>query len=222
MEAASDTFAQWLAQARIAESALTIEQRSLLHGAFRFRQRQGCDYFSNRLLSHFLLHCDAGLKVAQIARLLDMHRVTASRQQGLSSKEAIQAAQHRLAGRAYGKLLPRYAGPIAEFLCTHAEATRYDLLEYIQRIFGVHVSKVALSKYLKKYGLDRASLAAAASASRTEPAAAAPAAAEASRPPVRVPAATAALPSSPVPWPAPPFSSGARSMRVPSCSCPKP
>lgn len=225
MEAATDTFAQWLAQAQISEAALTIEQRSLLHATFRFRQCQGSDYFSTRLLSHFLLHCDAGLKVAQIARLLDINRVTASRQQGLSSKEAIQAAHHRLAGRAYGKLLPRYAGPIAEFLCSHPEATRYDLLEYIQRLFGVRVSKVALSKYLKKYGLDRASLEAAASASWTEPAAAAsaaPAADDPSQPLASVPAATAAFANAALPLPAPPFSLGARSMRGLSCSCPKP
>jgi transposase len=224
MEATTNTCSQWLAQAHISEAALTIEQRSLLQAAFRFRQRQGSDYFSTRLLSHFLLHSGAGLKVAQIARLLDMNRVTASRQQGLSSKEAIQAAHHRLAGRAYGKLLPRYAGPIAEFLCTHPEATRYDLLEYIQRIFGVRVSKVALSKYLKKYGLDRASLEAAASASWTELAAAStvPASDDPSGPLARVPATTAALPKAALPLPAPPFSSGARSMRGPSSFCPKP
>jgi transposase len=211
MDTATATFAQWLAKAQVSAAALTIEQRGLLQAAFRFRQRQGADYFSTRLLSHFLLHCDAGLKVAQIARLLGLSRVTASRQQGVSSKEAVQAAQHRLAGRPYGKLLPRYAGPIAEFLCTHPEATRYDLLAYIQQIFGVPVSTVALSKFLKKYGLDRASLQAAATAARAEP------------PPAAAPAPpAAATPWLPVPLPAPPFSSGARSMPVPSCSCRRP
>ena len=51
-------------------------------------------------------------------------RPTASHQQGVSSKEASQAAHHRMAGRPHGKLLPRYAGPIAEFMLTHADATR--------------------------------------------------------------------------------------------------
>jgi hypothetical protein len=41
----------------------------LLQHAFVFRQRRGDDYYSSRLLSHFLLHCGCGLKVAQIARL---------------------------------------------------------------------------------------------------------------------------------------------------------
>src|SRR5437870_3297965 len=81
---------------------------------------------STRVLSHFLLHCGLGLKVAQIARLVGISRPTASRPQGLSSKEAIQQARHRLDGRPYGKLLPRYAGPIAQFLCTHSQSTRYD------------------------------------------------------------------------------------------------
>jgi hypothetical protein len=221
MDVSTDTFLQWLAQAQISVGSLTTEQKSLLQYVFRFREQQGGDYYCQRLLSHFLLHCGSGLKVAQIARLLGMNRVTASRQQGLSSKEAIQAAHHRLAGRAYGKLLPRYAGPIAEFVCTHPEATRYDLLAYIQQIFGVHVSTVALSKYLKKYGLDRASLQAAAAVAQTEPGPAATPAprVEATPSPATDPAALAGWP---VPQPAPPFSSDARSMRAPSCSCPKP
>src|SRR6266478_96868 len=104
MEASTVTFTQWLDRAHIAEAALTPEQRGLLEGAFHFRQQQGGDYYATRLLSHFLLHSNSGLKVAQIARLLGLCRTTASRQQGLSSKEALQAAQHRMAGRPYGKL----------------------------------------------------------------------------------------------------------------------
>jgi hypothetical protein len=224
MNAATTPYAQWLAQAQISRDSLTGEQHSLLQYVFRCRQQQGTDYYPTRLLSHFLLHCEAGLKVAQIARLLGINRVTASRQQGLSAKEAIQAAHHRLAGRAYGKLLPRYAGPIAEYLCTHPAATRYDLLAYIQQIFGVHVSTVALSKFLKKYGLDRASLQAATTLALTEPAPAPAPRAEATpaRPPGPGLAVTAALPGAPVPLPAPPFSSGARSTRGPSYCYPKP
>ena len=116
------TFSSWLAQAQIAEQRLTPEQRGLLQAAFAFCQRCGDDYYSCRLLSHFLLHCQSGLKVAQIARLVGFRRPSTSHQQGLSSKEAIQAAHHRMAGRPHGKLLPRYAGPIAEFMLTHADA----------------------------------------------------------------------------------------------------
>src|SRR6266446_6921271 len=143
MSATDGAFAQWLCQAQIAERRLTAEQRGLLQFTFAFRERCGDDYYSNRLLSHFLLHCDCGLKVAQIARLVGISRPTASHQQGISSKEAIQAAHHRMAGRPHGKLLPRYAGPIAEFILTHADATRYDLLDFIERIWGVRVSTVA-------------------------------------------------------------------------------
>src|SRR5437016_10087431 len=119
MTATEDTCAQWLSQAQITEERLTTEQQGLLQAAFAFRQRCGDDYYSTRLLSHFLLHCDSGLKVAQIARLTHISRPTASRQQGLSSKEAIRQAHHRMDGRPYGKLLPRYAGPIAHFLHSH-------------------------------------------------------------------------------------------------------
>jgi len=78
MTATDGAFAQWLSQAQIAENRLTAEQRDLLQYVFAFRQRCGDDYYSSRLLSHFLLHCNSGLKVAQIARLVGISRPTAS------------------------------------------------------------------------------------------------------------------------------------------------
>jgi transposase len=205
---ATDAFpyAHWLAQAQITADRLTAEQRGLLQAAYAFRQRSGDDYYSSRLLSHFLLHCDSGLKVAQIARLVGISRPTASHQQGLSSKEAIQAAHHRLAGRPHGKLLPRYAGPIAEFILTHPDATRYDVLDFIQRTWDVHVSTVALHHFCKKFGLDRATRAAA----TTPKPSAAPAVAA-------LPPSGVVAPRQPVPLPPPPFSSPRPSSRAPSC-----
>jgi hypothetical protein len=209
MNATDGAFAQWLCRARIVEQRLTAEQRGVLQHAFAFRQRCGDDYYSSRLLSHFLLHCDCGLKVAQIARLVGISRPTASHQQGVSSKEAIQAAHHRMAGRAHGKLLPRYAGPIAEFILTHADATRYDILDFIQRTWGVRVSTVALHHFIKKYVLDRATRAEARSAQPN---------------PERTPAASrgvetvsAVPPGQPVPLPPPPFSRHGRNTRGRSC-----
>src|SRR6202011_3399258 len=150
------SFACWVEDAHLSEPTLPPEQHALLQNAFRFRQHCGRDYYTTRLLSHFLLHCHSGLKVAQIARLLGMHRATASQQQGLSSKEVIQAAHHRLAGRSHGKLLPRFAGPIARFLHEQPDATRWDLLDFVQRTWGVSASRMALYRFLKRYGLDRA------------------------------------------------------------------
>jgi hypothetical protein len=202
MTATDGPCAQWLAQAQIAVHRLTAEQRGLLQAAFAFRQCCGDDYYSSRLLSHFLLHCDSGLKVAHIARLVGISRPTASHQQGVSSKEAIQAAHHRLAGRPHGKLLPRYAGPIAEFILTHPDATRYDVLDFIQRTWDVHVSTVALHHFCKKFGLDRATRAAAA----------------ASQPNVAPSASCGVTPlPQPVPLPPPPFWPPRPSTRARSC-----
>jgi hypothetical protein len=212
MTATDGAFAQWLAQAQVAEARLSAEQGGLLQAAFAFRQRCGSDYYSSRLLSHFLLHCGSGLKVAQIARLVGFSRPTASHQQGVSSKETIQSAHHRMAGRPYGKLLPRFAGPIAEFILTHADASRYDILDFIERTWGVRVSTVALHHFCKKFGLDRATRAEAitprsdANATPAEP-----------RLRETVPAVPLAPPSQPVPLPPPPFSRRGRNMRARSC-----
>jgi transposase len=206
MSATDGAVARWLCQAQIAEDRLTAEQRGLLRGAFAFRQRCGDDYYSSRLLSHFLLHCDCGLKVAQIARLVGVSRPTASRQQGVSSKEAVQAAHHRMAGRPHGKLLPRYAGPIAEFILTHADATRYDILDFIESTWGVRVSTVALHHFCKKFGLDRAA--------RAE---ATPPRPRAETTPAQPCSVETVPPSQPVPPPPPPFSRRQRNTRGRSC-----
>jgi hypothetical protein len=148
------TMTGWLQDSDVSEATLTGPQQALLQAAFHFLEHRGRDYYSVRLLSHVLLHCGSGLKVAPIARLLGISRSAASAQQGLSSKEVVQAAHHRLAGRSHGKLLPRFAGPIAHFLHEHPHATRWDVLDFIQRTWGVSVSRVALHRFLKKYGLD--------------------------------------------------------------------
>jgi hypothetical protein len=207
------TFAQWLSQADVVAERLTVAQTTVLQAAFHYRQQVGTDYYSTRVLSHVLLHCGCGVPVAQLARLLVISRPTASRQQGVASKEVIQSAHHRMAGRPHGKLLPRYAGPIAEFVLSHADASRFDTLEFIERTWGVRVSTVALHHFLKKYGLDRASRAAAitSSAAATEPAMSPPAPGVAAEPPAALP------PRQPVPLPAPPFSSRRRNTRGRSC-----
>jgi transposase len=203
MAIGDDAFLLWLTQADVSADGLTFEQTAVLQGAFCFRERVGVDYYSTRLLSHFLLHCGSGLKIAQIARLVGISRPTASHQQGISSKEAIQAAHHRMAGRPHGKLLPRYAGPIAEFILSHADASRYGVLDFIERTWGVRVSTVALHHFCKKFGLDRAT--------RAEATAPRP---SADRPPAEP---LSVRPSQPVPLPPPPFSRRRRNTRGPSC-----
>jgi hypothetical protein len=191
------TFSDWLDSAGLCEERLSGEQLGILRAGHRFRQAQGSDYYSTRLLSHFLLHAATGLKVAQIARLLGISRPTASRQQNLSSKQAIQQAHHRLDGRPYGKLLPRYAGAIAAFLVQSPDASRADLIDFVQATFAVRVSRIALYKFLKKYGLDDI----------PTPATTEPAVTAASSPqPPEQPAATTPSALVPVPPSLPPFS----------------
>lgn len=207
-------FAAWLSRAGLRESTLTADQVGVLKAVYHFRQTCGDDYYSTRILSHFLLHAQTGLKVAQIARLLKLSRPTASRQQGVSSKETVQSAHQRMASRPHGKLRPRYAGPIAEFLFAHPQASRYDVLDFIESTWKVRVSTVALHRFLKKFGLDRASR----NAAQPTSGASATAAAASSLPaePLTIVA------GQPVPEPAPPFSSPPRTTRVPSCCCPRP
>ena len=209
MAIATEDFAAWIEQADIPTSRLTTEVVALLRAVFRFRQEQGTDYFSTRLLGHFLLNCDSNLKVAHIARLLGISRPTASSQQHHSSKEVIQQAHHRLRGRPYGKLLPRYAGAIAAFLVKHPGASRADLSDFVQATFGVRVSRIALYHFLKKYGLDDIP-----SAATLEPAVTVTSLSQPAEQPAAATAPSALVPVTPSP---PPFSTHARNTPAPSC-----
>jgi transposase len=151
-------FEQWLRGAKVPPERLSDQQRAILHAAFQFLQPGNGDYSSSRIAGYFLLRCNVGLKVAQIARLVGISTRSASRHRKLSARQVVQQIQHRFNGRPYGKLLPRHAGSIAEFLFAHPEATRDDLLDFIVRTWKFRVSKVALWEFLKKYGLDRTSL----------------------------------------------------------------
>jgi hypothetical protein len=211
-------FASWVDKADIPHCRLTAEVEVLLQAVFRFRQLQGSDYFSTRLLCHFLLHCGCGLKVAQIARLLGISRPTASTQQGMSSKEVICQAHQRLRGRPYGKLLPRFAGAIAGFLVEHQDASRADLLDFIDSTFAVRVSRIALYRFLKKFGLDH--LPGPAQTLTVGGVAEATATSAPATSPVDSAMAPADLPGPillPAPVPTPPFSSPGRSTPAPSC-----
>ena len=209
----ADPFATWLQQAGISPQRLTPQQNALLQAAFAFRQNQGDDYYANRLLGHFLLHCHSGLKVAHIARLVGCSRQTASQQQALSAKEAIRQARHRMDGRPYGKLLPRFAGPIAQYLFAHPRASRGDLLDFIDDTFGVRVSRIALYHFLKKYGLDQVP-------NPAETTAVCSADESFTLPLVLPSGGVPELPAGrPLPSPPPPFSPRGRSTPAPSSSC---
>ena len=160
------TFCEWVSKAGIAPQKLTPKQIGVLEGGYHFLEECGRDYYSLRALEHFLLHAGVGLKVAQIARLVEVSRPTASEHQRLSTKQVVQAAHHRMAGRSHGKLLPRYAarGPIAQFLLSHPHASRLDILDFIEETWQVRVSRIALWHFMKKYGLDAAERAAAGAA----------------------------------------------------------
>jgi transposase len=230
------SFATWLEKAHVSQQHLSAAQLQMLQMAFQFRQRCGCDYYSSRLLSHVLLHCDSGLKVAQIGRLLGISRSAASAQQGLSSKEVVQAAHHRLTGRKRGKLLPRFAGPIAQFLHEHPDGTRWDLVDFIQRTWGVSVSRMALHRFLKKYGLNCARrldvepASAAAAGDRdssdgvTERGSAPPTTTAAVVPDTVVPPTASGPPATGALVPRPPadFFLQLPTTPAPSCSCPRP
>jgi hypothetical protein len=63
--------------------------------------------------------------------VLTLSRPTSSRRHGLSAKEAICEAHDRMNDRRYGKLLPRYAGAVAQFLFAQPDASRADLTDFI-------------------------------------------------------------------------------------------
>lgn len=152
------SFESWLEKARLRQERLNDRQLAVLEAAFRFLKHGGHDYASRRIVEHFLLHAEVGLKVAQVARLVDLNRCTSSRHRRCSSSQVVQSIHNRQAGKFPGKLLPRYAGPVAQFLLEHPQATRNEVLDFLEGRWQVRPGYRALDNFLRKYGLDRGSL----------------------------------------------------------------
>ena len=152
------SFEAWLEQAGLERKRLSAHQLAVLEAAFRFLERGGHDYASRRIVEHFLLHAEIGLKVAQIARLVGLDRCTSSRHRPCSSSQVVEAIHNRQAGKFPGKLLPRYAGPVAQFLVEHPTATRDEVLDFLEQGWQIRPGYRALDNFLRKYGLDRRSL----------------------------------------------------------------
>jgi hypothetical protein len=187
MSTEGSSFEMWLEKGRLRRERLNDRQQAVLEAAFRFLEHGGHDYASRRFVEHFLLHAAVGLKVAQVARLVDLDRCTSSRHRPCSSSQVAQAIHNRQAGKFPGKLLPRYAGPVAQFLLEHPAAPRDEVLDFLERCWQIRPGYRALDNFLRKYGLDRGSLDASRSPAppaleRVEPAAAP----EASLPALRV------------------------------------
>jgi len=155
MDATDGAFAQWLSQAQIAEHRLTAEQRGLLLSAFAFR------------------HTAATIIIPAVCSVISCSTATPDSKSPRSLAWSASAGRrHRINRRlvqgsgpggapphgrpAHGKLTAALSGPIAEFILTHADATRYDVLDFIERTWGFRVSTVALHHFCKKFGLDRA------------------------------------------------------------------
>jgi hypothetical protein len=169
------SFESWLERARLRRERLDAHQISVLEAAFRFLEHGGHDYASRRLVEHFLLHAELGLKVAQVARLVGLDRCTSSRHRPCSSSQVVQAIHNRQAGKFPGKLLPRYAGPVAQFLLEHPKATRDEVLGFLERRWQIRPGYRALDNFLRKYGLDRRSFDDSASPARSDDAPSTPA-----------------------------------------------
>jgi hypothetical protein len=151
------SFEAWLEKAGLQAERLSDEQLAVLKAAFRFLEQGGHDYASRRLMEHFLLHSEVGLKVAQVARLVGLDRCTSSRHRPCSSSQVVQSIHNRQAGKFPGKLLARYAGPIAQFLLEHPQATRHEVIDFLERRWQIRPGYRALDNFLRKYGLDRRS-----------------------------------------------------------------
>jgi hypothetical protein len=158
MSGDGSSFESWLEKGRLGYERLNDRQLAVLEAAFRFLEHGGHDYASRRIVEHFLLHAEVGLKVAQVARLVELHRCTSSRHRRCSSSQVVQSIHNRQAGKFPGKLLPRYAGPVAQFLVEHPEATRDEVMDFLERRWEGRPGYRALDNFLRKYGLDRGSL----------------------------------------------------------------
>ena len=90
------SFEGWLKRARLRRERLKAHQISVLEAAFRFLEHGSHDYASRRLVEHFLMHAELGLKVAQVARLVGLDRCSFDDSASSSPPEAAPSAPEHI------------------------------------------------------------------------------------------------------------------------------
>ncbi|XYI01408.1 hypothetical protein ACMHYB_17325 [Sorangium sp. So ce1128] len=152
-EPPEDAWACWsLEHAGLLQRA-TGAQRVLLEAAVRFVAATGGQPIVLRAAAFFLLHAGMGLTPAQVGAAVGRTDRAMRLVQALSAQELLESVWAELGRHRQPKLHAEHAGPIAKYLVDHPRCKQAEVVEFIEREFGIQVDPLTLRRFFKAYGL---------------------------------------------------------------------
>jgi transposase len=105
------------------------------------------------MVAYLLSHCGLGLSSAVIGAVVGTTDRAVRQGRQVDPKEFWKRLQQARRGHAPAKLQREQVGPVARFLADHPRCSVAELLDFIHRSFGVHMDRLTLRRFLKRYGL---------------------------------------------------------------------
>lgn len=106
-----------------------------------------------RVVAYLLSHCGLGLSSPVIGAVVGTTDRAVRKGRQFAPREFWTRLQKAKRGHAPAKLRKEQVGLVAKFLAEHKKSSVAELLGFIHKTFGVHMDRLTLRRFLKRYGL---------------------------------------------------------------------
>lgn len=106
-----------------------------------------------RMVAYLLAHCGMGLSSAVIGAVVGTSDRAVRKGRQYPPREFWQRLQQARRGHPPPKLRPEHVGLVAKFLSEHKQCSVAELLDFIEKSFGVTLERHTLRRFLERYGL---------------------------------------------------------------------
>lgn len=144
---------QWAATSGVDLAKLDAWQRGVVLAAVTFLGFSGAVPMLRRLVAYLLSHCGLGLSSTVIGAVVGTTDRAVRKARQVPARQFCKRLQQAPRGHRSPKLRQEQVGPVAKFLAEHKGCSVAEVLDFLQRTFGVQMERLTLRRFLKRYGL---------------------------------------------------------------------
>jgi hypothetical protein len=148
-----ERLAEWAASSGVDVSALDAGQRWVIFAALSFLTFIEAVPALRRVVAYLLSHCDLDLSSPIVGAVVGTTDRAVRKGRTFAPKEFWHRLQKAKRGHAPPKLRREQVGPVAKYLAEHKRCSVAELLDFIEKTFGVQMDRLTLRRFLKRYGL---------------------------------------------------------------------
>jgi transposase len=144
---------RWAAKSGVDLAKLDAWQKAVVLAALTFLGFSGALPALRRLVAYLLSHCGLGLSSTVISAVVGTTDRAVRKGRQVPPRQFCQQLRQPRRGHRAPKLRQEQVGPVAKFLAEHRRCSVAEVLDFLQRTFGVQMDRLTLRRFLQRYGL---------------------------------------------------------------------